>query len=123
MVGMERQVTLYRKADGWAGVELAGVSVSYAQIRKSTDSRDKAGRHRIDQGVLRKKAAKIRIPAGSIPEGLTVEVGDVILLGQGPQALNSPSQPRSQGWPYVIVEQVEDRRWVPFLPHIAVTGC
>ena len=118
MVGMEKCLSLYRKRTGWQGEYLQGVSVTYGQKRNLTAARDKTRNHRVEQGVQLEKWADVKIPLESMNKHTNVEVGDILLPGRGPKELAQPSQPKKEGWPYFVVQQVEDRREDAVLPHL-----
>lgn len=119
---MHRSVTLYRKNQQWKALYLDGVSLQYGQNQKLTAARDKykSKDHRVDQGVQLQKWAQVKIPKERMPDGVTVEVGDLLLPDTGPEQLSSASQPWKEGWTYFVVQQVEDRLNEPVLPHLSL---
>ena len=63
------------------------------------------------------------IPKAAMPVDMTVEPGDLILLGEGPKKLTSPSELKELGKKFLRVQSVEDHRQDEILPHLAVIGC
>ena len=114
---------LYRQREQWKGVKLEGVSVCGGHSRTVTEQRNHVNRRYLHQGEREEKSWKLIVPEDAIPEKLLVEIGDLVVIGDGPEKLESASQPARSGWNYMIVKAVEDRRWDKILPHIAVTGC
>lgn len=114
---------LYCQREQWKGVKLEGVSVSGGHSRTVTEQRNHVNRRYMHQGEREEKSWKVIIPMAVISEKATVEAGDLVVFGNGPEKLESASQPARSGWNYMRVKAVEDRRWDKILPHIAVTGC
>ncbi len=123
VVGMTKTVTWYCQASGWKAIKLEGVSVVYGHSRVSVDKRNQTGRRYLDIGESREKNGKIVIPKSVLDVEFIIEPGDLILIGEGPKKLKTPSELKQKGWNFLRVQSVEDHRRDEILPHIVVTGC
>ncbi len=120
---MDKRVMLYSKVQGWQGQLLEGVSMQYGQKQELTQSRDKSGRYRMEQGVQKGKWLTLRVPKESLHKNTKIHPGDILLPDSGPAKLTSPSQPYREGWTYFVVQQVEDRLGDGILPHLVLKAC
>lgn len=118
MVGFDKTITLYRRDHGWTATPLSGVSLRFTAAHKSVE---RAQRSHSEAGISSRRELKILLPAALMEGGLTVQAGDVVLLGSGPEQLASPSELYRQGREAAVIFSVTDRR-ERRLPYVLLEG-
>lgn len=119
-LGFGESIVLYRKANNWVGERIPGVSLTVTNSRSTDLRRDQSRSSRIETGVANTRSVRVLVQNNR--EELACP-GDVIVWGQGkfPEQLDSPSQPKREGWSYSVIQSVTDRRNAP-LPHWEFSG-
>lgn len=119
-LGFGESIVLYRKEKNWAGEPISGVSLTVTTGQSTDLHRYKNKSSRIETG--RSKSRSVQVLVQSQRETLA-SPGDLLVWGQGdfPEQLDSPSQPKREGWAYSVIQQVTDRRKAA-LPHWELEG-
>lgn len=117
MVGFDKTITLYRRDQGWTATVLKGVSLRFTASHKSVE---RAQRSHSEAGISPRRELRVLLPAALMGE-LTVKAGDVVLCGEGPKHIESPSELHRQGREAAVLFAVTDRR-ESRLPYVLLEG-
>ena len=118
MVGFDKTVTLYRRDKGWTATVFRGVSLRFTASHKSVE---RAQRSYGEAGIAPRRELKVLLPAALLDEEFSVAAGDVLLIGEGPAELDSPSELYRQGREAAVIFSVSDRR-EQHLPYLLLEG-
>ena len=117
-LGFDKTVTLYRRDNGWTATVLKGVSLRFSASHKSVE---RAQRSYGEAGIAPRRELKVLLPAAILDGDFSVKMGDVLLIGEGPEQLDSPSELYRQGRGAAVIFSVTDRR-EQHLPYLLLEG-
>ena len=116
--GFDKTVTLYRRKNGWTAVPLKGVSLRCTCSQKALE---RAQRSHVQAGVSPRRELRVLVPESLLNENFCAEPGDLLLIGEGADRLESPSDLQRQGREAAVIFAVTDRR-ERRLPYLLLEG-